>query len=150
MALFHDGFYRSRAKIGLCASGFNQLIKLLTYFAVTKRGAILLIEDPEIHLHPKAQSRLMDIIVQQVNEGKQVIMTTHSEHFLLRLLRRIREGFIKGSDVIIHYLTRDVKGYTKLFRISINEKGEIVEGNEILFKDFFEEDINDITRLLPR
>ena len=61
-------------------------------------------EQPEIHLHPSAQSALADVMIDVINSREsgtdrniQLIIETHSEHFLRRLQRRIAEGSVKGG-----------------------------------------------------
>ena len=70
-----------------------------------KRGATLLMEEPEIHLHPKAQAELASVIVEEAKaSNKQVIMTTHSEHIAGRLLTLVAEGKIspgRGGHLLL-------------------------------------------------
>jgi hypothetical protein len=71
------------------------------------RRSFSYIEQPELHLHPKAQSVLADAMIESAVTGKkthQVIVETHSENILLRLQRRIREGIISKDDVAIIYV----------------------------------------------
>ena len=54
-----------------------------------------MIEEPEIHLHPKAQAELAEVLTEvALEEDKQVIMTTHSEHITGRLLTLVAEGIV--------------------------------------------------------
>ena len=114
----------------------------------------LLIEQPELHLHPKMQSALGDLFIfeglyNQVTEnnegvklvdedyfGKEIqyyyqrlheplsfVIETHSEHLVLRLLRRIREGFASPSDISI-YVVENIDNYSKGTRVNIDDDGE--------------------------
>ena len=70
-------------EVSLVAEGFgtNSLIQLLLELARAVEGAAVLMEEPEIHLHPKAQAELASVVVEEAKaSNKQVIMTTHSEH----------------------------------------------------------------------
>ena len=67
--------------------GSNALILLLLQLVTVINGATVMIEEPEIHLHPKAQAELASVLAAEAKAGdKQIIMTTHSEHILGRLL----------------------------------------------------------------
>ncbi|MGV1036910.1 MAG: AAA family ATPase [Candidatus Nanopelagicales bacterium] len=55
---------------------------------------MLLIEQPEVNIHPKLQAEVGDLLIHSAKErGNQLLVETHSEHLLLRLLRRVRERF---------------------------------------------------------
>jgi hypothetical protein len=72
--------------------GISQLIPV-TVLAVDAEGRLDTIEQPELHVHPAVQARLGDLFIQQVaaDPTRRFLLETHSEHLLLRLLRRIRE-----------------------------------------------------------
>ena len=73
--------------------GTNALIQLLLQLITSQKGATVLIEEPEIHLHPKAQADLAEVMADTAKvEDKQIIMTTHSEHLVERLLLLVAEG----------------------------------------------------------
>ena len=78
----------------------NPAVLAQCYYA--PEGSILILEQPEAHLHPKAQSELADVLIDVVkNRNIQIILESHSEHLLLRLMRRIaEEEDFSGSDGI--------------------------------------------------
>lgn len=81
--------------------------------ATLSNKGLICIEQPELHIHPKAQVGLGDLLT-QANEKNQFLIETHSEHLILRLLRRIRETTegtlarglkpVKKEDISIIYL----------------------------------------------
>ena len=79
-------------------AGYEQVCPILIALAL---GDTTLYKQPEVHLHPRLQSRLADCFIFSINELKKdfSIIETHSEHFVLRLLRRVRESF---SDELLH------------------------------------------------
>jgi predicted ATPase len=82
-------------------------------------GDLLIIEEPESHLHPAAQIRLMEIFARLVNEGLRILITTHSDIVLRELSHLVMEGLtgskteasLKPDDVVVYLLKPDEKGY---------------------------------------
>lgn len=71
--------------------GISQMLPVMVA-ALAPGKAHVLLEQPELHLHPAWQVRMADLLIEQLKDGtKQFLVETHSEHLLLRLLRRIRE-----------------------------------------------------------
>ena len=72
--------------------GTNALIMLLLQLTSAESRSTVMIEEPEIHLHPRAQAELAEVLAEvALEEDKQVIMTTHSENLLNRLLTLVAE-----------------------------------------------------------
>ena len=115
-------------------AGLNQLVNMLAVLAYSPRGAVITIEEPELHLDPAAQARLMGILVRQATEeGKQIVFTTHSDRLLYPLLDHIARGEcpLGCGDVAIHYFSTDESGgVAGAKRLAINERGQIPGGLE--------------------
>jgi len=83
------------------------------------KGCLLIIEEPESHLHPAAQIKLMEIFAKLVNEGVGILITTHSDIFLRKLAHLVMEGLtggradanLKPEDVAVYLLKPNEKGY---------------------------------------
>lgn len=71
--------------------GISQVIPAIVNTLAAQPHQLTSIEQPELHLHPRLQTELADVFVEAANTGRTVFLETHSEHLLLRLLRRIRE-----------------------------------------------------------
>lgn len=71
--------------------GVSQLLPILVLGLRADESALLLFEQPEIHLHPKLQANLADFFLTLSEQGKRVVVETHSDHFINRLRRRIAE-----------------------------------------------------------
>jgi predicted ATPase len=84
--------------------GVSQVLPVVTLLQYVPRGSTVILEQPEIHLHPSAQANLADVIINAaVHRGVQVIVESHSEHLLLRLQRRIAEEQIRSGDVALYF-----------------------------------------------
>ena len=105
--------------------------------AYGSQSKILAMEQPEIHLHPALQAELGDVFIESALGPRKntFILETHSEHLILRLLRRIRETsngeLVKGAcaispqDVAVLYVVPD-KGGSVITEIPIRQDGEFI------------------------
>ncbi len=104
-------------------AGISQVVPVIVGALEVEVG-ILLVEQPELHIHPKLQVELAELFHKASQSyGKQFLLETHSEHLVLRFLRRIREKHIDAKDVIIYYIDT-VNGETKVRKIRIDQDGE--------------------------
>jgi AAA15 family ATPase/GTPase len=119
--------------IPVCVDGFgtNQLVPLLLTVATAPRESLIGIEEPEIHLHPKAQTKLCDILVEEAKkETKQVILSTHSEHILWGFVAAVRGGALSRDELSIYYFKE--KG-AEPYRVEQDECGDIYGWGEKFF-----------------
>lgn len=70
-------------------------------------GSLCLLENPEAHVHPRGQTKLAELAVRASRAGVQVIVETHSDHFMDGVRIAIREGLIHPNEVTFHYFERD-------------------------------------------
>jgi predicted ATPase len=84
--------------------GVSQVLPVITLLQYVPEGSTVILEQPEIHLHPLAQAGLADVIIQAAEHRHvQVILESHSEHLLLRLQRRIAEEAISADNVKLYF-----------------------------------------------
>jgi predicted ATPase len=84
--------------------GVSQILPVLTLCFSAPMGSTLILEQPEIHLHPKVQAGLADVFIDAMKLRKiQIIVESHSEHFLQRLLRRVAEETIAPDDAALYF-----------------------------------------------
>lgn len=127
--------------------GISQVLPVLAQCFYAPPGSIILMEQPEIHLHPSAQSNLADILIDVIHSREngedrniQLIIETHSEHFLRRLQRRIAEEKIEPSKVSA-YFANNASTPAKLEALQLDEYGNIRNWPE----NFFGDEMGDIT-----
>lgn len=112
--------------------GISQVLPVVVAALHAKTGLVA-IEQPELHIHPAFQVALGDLFIEQVCECPNLtfILETHSEHLMLRLLRRIRETYqgtneslaVTHNDVAVLFVTADKKG-SRVVNIPIAEDGD--------------------------
>jgi hypothetical protein len=130
--------------------GISQVLPVLVY-AYANKGRILAIEQPEIHLHPQLQAELGDVFIQSsLGENKNtLLLETHSEHIILRILKRIRETTsgkntntppITPSDVSLLCVIPSGHG-SEVQEIRIDERGRLIDR---VPGGFFEEDFAEL------
>lgn len=83
--------------------GVSSLAKILIMCLRAEKGDVVMVENPAIHLHPAAQSRLAQFFVYIANAGIQLIVETHCEHLLNRLQYETFKGNLKRDDMAIYY-----------------------------------------------
>ena len=131
--------------VNMVAEGFgsNSLILLFHQLIAAQREATVLIEEPEIHLHPKAQADLAEVMAETAKaEDKQIIMTTHSEHLVERLLLLVAEGTLSPDDLAIYSFEKDEKGECSASEIKVTESGQVEGG----LTDFYANNLETLDR----
>lgn len=113
-------------------TGLDQMVAMLAILAYAPSGSVVAIEEPEIHLDPATQARLMKVMVEQaVKENKQIVFTTHSDHLIYPLLAYIekRDHPLACGDVALYYFDAGESGAVAgAERLAINERGQIRGG----------------------
>lgn len=133
-------------------AGISQLLPVIVA-AVEGRGGLTLIEQPEIHVHPAVQVGLGDLLAEAATrEGSRriILVETHSEHLLLRVMRRMRETSegtvpdefrqVRPSDVSVVLVEKD-ESRSILREMPLNERGELVKAWP---GGFFEEGLREV------
>lgn len=90
--------------------GVSQVLPVVVECFYATPSTTILLEQPEIHLHPRVQTALADLFIEAIQSREdgsdrsiQLIVESHSEHFLRRLQRRVAEGILKPSDVALYF-----------------------------------------------
>ena len=81
------------------------------------------LEQPEIHLHPRAREALAEILANAANRGVKLIVETHSEFLLLAVQSLVAEGKLSPEKVKLHWFTKTEDGSTKITSADLDEAG---------------------------
>jgi predicted ATPase len=115
--------------------GVSQVLPALVLLYYVPEGSIILMEQPEIHLHPSVQSGLADVILQVSKQRNiQVIVESHSEHLLQRFQRRVAEESYPVDELKLYFCDSQ-QGESKLIDLEIDEFGDIKNYPDNFFGD---------------
>ena len=121
---------KERVNVALPDVGFgiSQLLPFIVQSLVSGKR-IISIEQPEVHVHPRLQADLGDLLAEVIIKEprlKQFIIETHSEHLILRLQRLVRNKQIKPEDISVIYVSRGPDG-AKAERLRLDEEGDFID-----------------------
>jgi predicted ATPase len=92
--------------------GVSQVLPVLVALRTAELGRLVYIEEPEIHLHPRAQTKLADILADAAKRGVRVVAETHSSLLLRAIQTLVAKGDLDPELVRLHWFTRDAEGVT--------------------------------------
>ena len=119
--------------------GVSQILPAIVLCYYVPKGSVIILEQPEIHLHPAVQSGLADVFIDAVKRRKiQIIFESHSEHLLRRFQRRIAEKSLSNDDVAFYFSEMGEKS-SKLQHLDVDLFGTIKNWPEDFFGDQFGE-----------
>jgi predicted ATPase len=126
--------------------GVSQVLPVVVQCFYAPANSTVLMEQPELHLHPSVQASLADLFIAAVTareRGKQrrvqLVVESHSEHLLRRLLRRIAEERVRPEDVAMYMCTQTRKG-SAIERLEVDEYGDVLNWPP----DFFGNELEDV------
>jgi predicted ATPase len=103
--------------------GVSQVLPVLVALLAGEPGQLVYLEQPELHLHPKAQVALAGILADAANRGVRVVAETHSALLLLAVQTLVAKGSIAPEKVILHWFERGEDGITKITSRELDEAG---------------------------
>jgi hypothetical protein len=148
LSAYHSAIYVSDSVTNVTSNlidvgyGASQVIPVIQACLSSPIGP-LVIEQPELHLHPRAQGRLADLIC-DTSRRRQVIVETHSVHFINHARILVASGILPPEHVIIHYIYRTKSG-SRVHTIPLATNGEFLASWP---EGFFDERYNDTMKLL--
>lgn len=127
-------------------TGISYIANIIIAALSCKKESIFIVENPEIHLHPKAQSRLLEFFSFLAVRGLQIIVETHSDHVFNGVRKNIKLKKICEQDVAVYFFCQKKELLCDPIKIDINEDGIIKNQIKGLF-DQFDEDLDELLGL---
>lgn len=132
IVLHREGVKANLRDVGI---GVSQVLPVLTLAFFAPTGSTILLEEPEIHLHPLAQSVLAELFVEVSKERKvQFIVETHSEHLFRRMQTLMARGTASTDDCAMYFIEKGEKG-AEIRELKIDEFGRLTNWPDKFFGD---------------
>lgn len=121
----HAGRGGSRDLVSIADVGFgvSQTLPVLVALLAAEPGQLVYLEQPEIHLHPRAQVALARVLVAAANRGVRVVAETHSSLLVLAVQTLVAEGSLAPDDVALHWFERGADGFTNINTAELDKAG---------------------------
>jgi len=127
-------------------TGVSYLVSILVACLSAKKGNIIIIENPEIHLHPKSQAKLGEFFAFIASKGIQVIIETHCEHLINRVRYEVYEEKLNNNDVVFHYFHPN----SKIETLFLNHTGHFINEQKEFIpfpKNFFDATLDELLEM---
>lgn len=136
----YEGINYSPQEIGF---GLTYSLPIILGILKSKPGDVLIIENPESHLHPSGQVQVALLCAKAAKAGVQIIIESHSDHFLNGIRVAIKEEYLNPEEVKVHYFKKE-NGRSNIEEIPILKNGDIGRWP----KGFFDEFENQLVKLI--
>lgn len=128
-------------------AGISYIIGILILCLNIEKGKTIILENPEIHLHPKAQSELASFLAFIANSGVQIIVETHSDHIFNGVRKAVNNDEISNEQVTIQFFEMSEQNLSTNISVTLSKNGRILDTRENLF-DQFDNDLDDLLNLI--
>lgn len=122
-------------------AGFSYLISIIVMCLLSNRNDIIVIENPEIHLHPQAQSRVCEFLYFIAKNDRQLFIETHSDHIFNGVRVGMATEKMRAEDISVNFFSIDDNNCTKNTVVEFGKRGRILNYTDGLF-DQFDIDLN--------
>lgn len=123
--------------VNICDVGFgiSQILPVLVSIVDAKPQSTILINQPEVHLHPSSQAQLANYFISECKTNN-FIIETHSEYLINRFRLLVSKGQIKPEDISIIYIDQCTDGPV-INNVSINKHGALIDAPDSFFKTYY-------------
>jgi len=137
--------YNMELSLNQVGFGISQILPILTLILTSSKGDIILIENPEIHLHPKLQADLVDLFIFALKNNRKIILETHSEHIVNRARLRLKENNELLEKVNIYFFEKEEE-IVRYQEVEVDKEGKI----NYWPKNFFDQSYYDLLGLIEK
>lgn len=130
---FIDEKFKNEMRPTNVGTGVTYISEIIISGFSCKKDDLLIIENPEIHLHPAAQAAFLEFISFLISCGIQVLIETHSDHIYNGVRRCIHDDYLSLEEVAVYFFKQDDKYCSEPVRIPINEKGQATKNESGMF-----------------
>lgn len=117
-------------------TGVNFIMQTIIACLASSVGGVVIIENPEIHLHPAAQASVLDFFVAVAKAGVQVFIESHSDHLFNGIRRSLKSAAISIDQIAIYYFTRNKDWTTNIRKVHLSQYGGIEDYVPGMFSQF--------------
>lgn len=105
--------------------GITYTLSVIVAILSAKPGTLLLIENPEAHVHPSGQSALMELATKAAANGVQIVMETHSDHIVNGALVACKRGYMNKDGLSVYYFDKDDDFNAKAQKLEVGDNGRL-------------------------
>ena len=137
----------SGVEVDLCQTGFglSQILPIVTQGLLTPKGGTFIVEDPDVHMHPRVQAEAVNFFADLIAHGRKVIVETHSDHIVTRMRLLLAQGSISHDDVNVCFVTNE-EGHSEYCSCALTQEGMFAEPLPEGFMDSQETDFREIIK----
>ncbi len=121
--------------------GLTQVLPIVVAVLCSKSDDLLLLENPEVHLHPAGQAQMGMFLAEAAQAGQQIILETHSDHIINGIRRAVKSGLMEASQATIHFIAPQEDGSPRVSSPRLDRHGNLDHWPTGFF-DQFEKDAN--------
>jgi predicted ATPase len=123
---YSDNVLDTPLNLSDASSGSRQVLPVIVQTFGAEPDSVIMIEEPEISLHPELQVRLLEMFAEAVKEDKQIIATTHSFFLMEAIGYAVARGWLKSHDVAVYHIEKKKETGTVAKQLPMSEKGYII------------------------
>lgn len=105
--------------------GIPYVLPAIVELLISKPGGLVILENPESHLHPRGQTAIARLMARVVARGVQVMCESHSDHVINGVRLAVKQGVLDPSDLLVSYFVKDAYQDTCVHHIEVDSKGAL-------------------------
>jgi len=120
---YFDPQLLAQMPLALASSGSRQVLTVIAQVLGCPSGSLVMVEEPEISLHPQAQIDMMELFGEVIRDGKQIIATTHSHYLLMAIGYAVQKKWISRDDVAVYHVEKKAETGTEAKLLKLGKDG---------------------------